>query len=309
MLFLLIKVSPLIFNIQDSKGKTMNRNKTILIALLVYFSVIKAASAEHHEMKVGDFTVIAIQDTTSEMNSGLIVNGNPDIIKKNMPEGKGLSSNNVFIIRTGKQTVLVDAGVSGKVLEKLKKAGVSPVDVDLILITHAHFDHVNGLINKDQAVFPKAKVLFSTEEKAAFEDTVLDKLTPELKAPLLKANQILKVYGKRAGAFKYGDAIVDGIIAVDISGHTPGHSGFMIESGGQKLLIAGDFLHIAAIQFAYPEYSLVYDKDPQKAATVRKSTLSKLAKENIPVAGIHIPFPGIGYVRTGENGFVFTAIE
>lgn len=67
----------------------MNRNKTILIALLVYFSVIKAASAEHHEMKVGDFTVIAIQDTTSEMNSGLIVNGNPDIIKKICLKGRG----------------------------------------------------------------------------------------------------------------------------------------------------------------------------------------------------------------------------
>ena len=125
----------------------------------------------------------------------------------------------------------------------------------------------------------------------------------------MPANQVFKVYGSRIETFPFGKVIAEGITSVDLSGHTAGQSGFLVESKGEKLLIAGDFLHIGALQFTHPEYSLVYDSDIEMAVKTRKQTLENASTEKILLAGAHIPFPGIGHVSIANPGYIFTPVK
>ncbi len=282
----------------------------VSVVLVMFLNTgVNAGSCETYEMKIGTIPVISIMDTFFEMNSSLIKNGNPDTLSKYMLNGKSLSSVNTFIVETKKHSVLIDAGMGAHLPGNLESIGKSPKNIDLVLLTHGHGDHVSGLIKDGKPVFPNAKVLFSEKEKPLYEDKAIES-TPDQYKPFIKAaNEVLKVYGKNVGVFSFGDTITDGIIAVDLSGHTAGHCGFLISSNGQKLLIAGDFLHIAPIQFPHPEYSLVYDADIDAAAAKRKAVLERCVKEKMPVAGMHIQFPGIGNVEAGTVGFVFKPIR
>lgn len=282
---------------------------TAVLCMMFIQSGAYAGSCETREIKIGNIPVISIMDTFFEMNSGLLVNGNPDTLSKYMPGGKSLSSVNAFVVETKKHSILIDAGMGAHLLGNLESIGKSPKNIDIVLLTHGHGDHVSGLIKDGKPVFPNAKVLFSEKEKPLYEDKAIAS-TPDQYKPFMKAaNEVLKVYGNKVGVFAFGDTITDGIIAVDLSGHTPGHTGFLISSNGQTLFIAGDFLHVAPVQFPHPEYSLVYDADPDMAAVKRKYVLDRCVKEKILVAGMHIQFPGVGAVETGTVGYVFKPIK
>jgi glyoxylase-like metal-dependent hydrolase (beta-lactamase superfamily II) len=279
----------------------------IVIPLFCFFlvSFLNATTNGTHEIKVGDFSVIAITDTSFDMPADLIKNGSPEEIKKYMPEGKALCSDNVFVIKSAKQTILVDAGNGGNLLTNLKSVGISPDSITMVLITHGHYDHVTGLIKEGKTVFSKAKICFSEKEKTLYEDNAIAKIPAEYKQYFLPANQVLKIYGNQIKTFAFGETISEGITSVDMSGHTAGHSGFMVESKGQKLLISGDFLHISQIQFPHPEYSLIFDLDMTLASKMRKQLLEKMVKEKLLICATHISFPGIGYVSAGTPGFTF----
>lgn len=292
---------------------------SILVCLFVFVSLLisctDAAKPSFYSVKIGKIEVIALQDAAVEMNSGLVKNGDPAVVKKIMPDGKLPASVNVFLVKTGSHKILVDAGIgngnagNGMLIESLKMCGLNPEDIDMILITHAHFDHVGGLVKDGKPVFTKAKLLFPKSEMASFSDESLKKLPADVKGFYEPANAAMKIYGKKGDTFKAGDTIAEGVKAVDLSGHTPGHAGFMIESEGKKCLLLGDLLHIMDLQFPYPDYSLVYDTDAAKAARTRNRILEMAAAEKIPVAGVHIKFPGIGSVVKSGNGYSFTAVK
>lgn len=265
-----------------------------------------AASNETHLVKVGNISVISVLDTVFSMESSLIKNGDQDTLQKYVPEGKTPVPVNVFIIKNAKQTIMVDAGIGNNLLPNLKKIGITPDKIDMILITHGHYDHIVGLIKDGKPVFPKAKILFSEKEKALYEDKAVELVPAEYKQFFMPANQVLKIYGNRVETFPFGKVLADGVTSVDLSGHTTGQSGFLVESKGQKLLIAADFLHIDVLQLVHPEYSLVYDSDLEIAAKVRKQVLENAVNEKILLAGSHISFPGIGTISTG---FVFTPVK
>jgi len=282
---------------------------TVLSLLVISFS--HSASNDTFEFKVGNVSVTAIADSTVEMQSELIKNANAEELKKYMPEGKKKAAVNVFLVKTGKQIILIDAGMGdgGKLISVMKKLGITPDMVNLILITHGHFDHVAGLIKNGKAVFPNAEVMISKEEKPVYEDSGLEKIPAEYKKYFIPANQMLKLYSAKIKTFSLGGKVADGITSVDMRGHTPGHSGFLLESNGEKLLFAGDFMHIQSVQLIHPEYSLVYDTDLDKAAKMRKKLLKKLANDKINVAAAHIDFPGVGSISKTSDGFSFTPLK
>ena len=282
---------------------------TVLSFLIISFS--HSASKDTFEFKVGSVSVTAIADSAVEMQSELIKNANADELKKYMPDGKKKADVNVFLLKTDKQIILIDTGMGdgGKLISKMKQSGITPDMVNLILITHGHFDHVAGLIKNGKAVFPNAEIMISEEEKPLYEDSGLEKIPAEYKKYFVPANQMLKLYSAKIKTFSLGDKVADGITSVDMKGHTPGHSGFLLESNGEKLLFAGDFMHIQSVQLIHPEYSLVYDTDLDKAAKMRKKLLKKLAKDKINVAAVHIDFPGVGSISKTTDGFDFTPLK
>lgn len=194
-----------------------------LVSAFVFFGNIEAK--EFKSVKIGDAEVIALLDLPIEMESSLIKNGNPDEIKKYMPDGKFGASINAYIVKTGTQTVLVDAGMGKNLVSVMKAAGTEPEQIDLVLITHGHFDHVGGMVKNGKAVFTKAKVLIADKEKPLYEDAGIEKIPAEYKKYFIPANEMLKVYGSRIETFTPGKKVAEGIVSVDLSGHTAGHAG------------------------------------------------------------------------------------
>ncbi len=121
---------------------------------------------------------------------------------------------------------------------------------------------------------------------------------------------MLAAYGDRLGTFEFGDEILPGFTAVEAVGHTPGHTAFSLKSGGQEILFVGDIVHAAALQFPEPDECAAYDRDKEQAVASRKRLLTLAAENNLPVAGAHIPFPGVGFVKTdGKRGFTFSPVS
>jgi glyoxylase-like metal-dependent hydrolase (beta-lactamase superfamily II) len=296
-------------------GTKLRLSAMMVFMLVICSQLVADTENTFFKTKVGNIEVIALFDASIEMNAGLIKNGDPEVLKKYMPGGTLVCSINAYVIKTGEHTILIDAGCGkntfrqGYMIENMRKAGIEPENIDAVLITHAHFDHVGGLVNEGKAVFRKAKLFYSKAEGATFDDKALAALPADIKGYYEPANRMMKAYKGRIESFDPGKTIFDGIKSVNISGHTPGHTGYLIESNGERLFIFGDLLHIAQVQFSYPDFSLVYDSDIVKSASIRKSILGWLSDEKIPAAGIHIQFPGIGYVEKKSEGFTFTPIN
>lgn len=302
----------------------MARSRARAVPLLAAAFVIAIASrgvfcadlpAKVYSMKLGNFDVTSVQEAQMDMTASLFVNADPQALKEHMPEGKLPVSINLFVVKTGKKTILVDAGSGsdgsdpGKTAKLLKSAGVKPKDIDIILMTHLHYDHVGGLVENGKKVFPKAKLIIAKDEMATVSDEAIAQLPEEYKKYFLPGNSAVKVYNRKVEGIVPGTVVAEGVTAVDLSGHSAGSMGYLFESEGRKLLMIGDTVIIAEMQFPHPESSLVYDSSSEKAALTRKTILSKAGAENIVVAAPHIPFPGIGTVQSEDPGFKFTPAQ
>ncbi|MDR0304059.1 MAG: MBL fold metallo-hydrolase [Chitinispirillales bacterium] len=211
-----------------------------------------------------------------------------------MPNGKAASSVNVFLVKTGNKTYLIDAGFGNAV--KNNKIDVSKIDA--IFLTHAHADHVSGLLKENGEANFSAPVFISKQENNYW----LDAKTPN--SDLQK--NVAKAYAGRYKTFSFGETLAPEIIAIEAAGHTPGHTAFLIGTGKTKLLIAGDFLHAAALQFSHPDECAIYDLDRKKSIETRKKLMQMAADNKWLIAGMHIPMPGMGRILdNGKGGFDF----
>lgn len=218
-----------------------------------------------------------------------------------------------YLVNTGNKLVLVDAGAAklfgptlGHVLENLKASGYNPADVDAVLLTHLHGDHVGGLLTPDgQMAFPKATV-YAAQADADFwlSAEAMAKAPEGAKGFFKMAQDSTAPYVKKGAwqTFSGSSEILPGIHPVQESGHTPGHTGYLFESKGQKLLIWGDVVHNAAVQFPQPKVTIEFDSDPAKALASRLKVFGWTAQEKLLVAGMHLPFPGLGHVRADGKG-------
>lgn len=275
----------------------------------------------YHRFMLGDVEVTALYDgyvdvrkdvftkhtklTESQINR-LLNDGFSTILR-----GGGISTPvNAYLLNTGKNVILIDAGAGsqfgnkvGFVEENLKKAGYSPEQVDVILPTHLHFDHFNGVTKNGKAVFPNATIYIANQEKRFWLDTPLNEFPEAIRKSAQLRKDTLAPYEK-AGKVKYYDAgreVIPNVLSIISFGHTPGHVGFELTSKGETLFLWGDILHHHAIQFTVPEVSVEFDSNPEEARASRLKLLADVAKRRIWVAGAHLPFPGIGHVRA-ESG-------
>ena len=286
----------------------------LMLSLLLPCLATAAEAPVPKKFQVGSITVTALQDRANEMDISLFSGpASPEDRQKLMPGGKAPASVNAFLIQAeGKKNILADTGFGSVLptasqLERcLSDLGLTPADIDIVLLTHMHADHVAGLLKDKQRAFPKAKIMVSKPE-LDYWTGLAAKDPANTNAALVKA--VAEVYGKDLlPPFALGEALLPGVSSVDASGHTPGHSAFLVESGGGSLLIIGDLLHAAALQFPLPDECARYDMDPPAAVKARKAILAMAAEKGIPVAGMHIPFSGMGRVRLEGKGFAFTPL-
>lgn len=264
--------------------------------------------------KVGDVSVWAIADSIVERDV-LAFSGNPvEIIAEYMPLGKVPSSIMVFVLQTDANIILVDAGLGGNAgyaLVGLEEAGFKPADIDVVLLTHFHGDHIGGLLNESgQKVFPNAKILSSRAEQSYWLDYDTMLANPEKLSGFEAARKLAEVYGEKFLAFDFNKNILPGIKALNASGYTPGHTAFLMESKGEKLLLWGDLVHAAALQFPHPEINSVYDMIPDKSRETRLSFMEMAATENMLIGGSHLPFPGLGKIaKIGDRSYKYITVK
>lgn len=215
---------------------------------------------------------------------------------------------NCFLLQGPEGTILIDTGAGtlwgpdyGKARTALKAAGVDPHDVDKILITHVHGDHVAGLFEAGAAYFPNAQIYVPDTDLTYFSDKAILATTPEQRrGAFAMADLLTAQYQSRLHRFQQ-DTLFDEISAVRLPGHTPGHVGFVIGSSGDQVLILADALHLATLQPEDPRICLVYDQTPDQAIASRKLALAKAVDEGLLVAGSHIE--GFNRVRRVGEGF------
>ena len=281
-------------------------------ALMLFLNpAAKALAAEDGlpAYKVGRAIVYPINDMDIAMPLKLFSGGNSKELATKLSTDSMPAGMRAFLVKTEGKTILIDAGIgqAGKsqLMENLKKIGITPEQIDSILLTHMHFDHVGGLIWNDQPAFPKAEILVSAQEKDFWFSDEAMKSNPEKKDNFELARKAINLYGDNARIFVYGDEVAPGLTAMDASGHTPGHTAFMLDSAGSSMLFWGDTMHGAALQFADPRICPDFDMDKEKAVQNRLNMLHLATEKNIPVAGHHLPDPGIVLIKPGQDGDAF----
>ncbi len=281
----------------------------VLGILGIFICASQAAAEAPRAYRVGEVRVDPLLDVDRGMPVSIFSGASPEVTAALAPSGEAPSGIYAFVVRRGDRVILIDTGF-GKadnpqslLGRSLGQAGLRPEDVTHVLLTHLHGDHVGGLAKDGKAAFPNALVFVSEPEKNFwFDDAALAEQPDKLPGAGL-ARRNLGLYGDRVRTFRFGQEVVPGITAADAVGHTPGHTAFLLESRGEKMLFWGDTVHAAALQFPHPEICASFDMDKEQATTSRRRLMRMAAEENIPVAGAHFPAPAVGRVERAGDTF------
>ncbi|UYY58101.1 MBL fold metallo-hydrolase [Sphingomonas sp. S2-65] len=234
----------------------------------------------------------------------------------NGPETLRLEING-FLVTTRSRTILIDTGCGSllgptvnNLVDQLAIAGKSPSDIDAVLCTHIHPDHTNGLIDASGAAqFAHAQV-FAPRNDLDFwlSDEEMARAPEALRIQFQWAQQAFAPYAGRITPFDGGE-IIDGIEALPLFGHTPGHSGFHLDGGGNsQLIIWGDAVHDIAVQTRDPDVTVVADLDPDQARLMRHQIFDRVAADDALFAGMHVGFPGFGRLARSAGGFDYELV-
>jgi len=285
---------------------------------------VKTQAPGYYRVMLGDFEVTALSDGTVALPVDKLLTNttaakSTKALARSFLKAPVDTSVNGYLINTGTRLVLIDSGAAGlfgptlgNLAANLKAAGYQPEQVDEIYITHMHADHVGGLMNGDKLAFPNATVR-ADQRDADFwlSQANLDKAPADAKGFFQGAMASLNPY-VAAGKFKAFDGdteLVPGIKAVAARGHTPGHSIYKVESQGQTLVLWGDLMHVAAVQFGDPSVTIQFDTDSKNAAIQRKRAYAEAAKQGYLVGSAHLSFPGLGHLRAEGKGYAWMPVN
>jgi glyoxylase-like metal-dependent hydrolase (beta-lactamase superfamily II) len=292
---------------------------------------VKAASAalgawqpKFYRFKLGEFEITTISDSEVFIDGPYPIigaNAQESDVRKLMhdnllPEQKYQPGFSPTVVNTGKELILIDAGNGsngfvprpngGWLAAQLQPAGFRPEDIDIVLLSHGHPDHIGGIIEDGKPLFPNARYVIAQREHDFWmtEGNLSDAL--EKFAKVYRTNA--KPVESKFSFIKPGDDVVSGIRALGTPGHTPGHLSFMIESKGKSLLWWGDCAHHQVASLARPDWECVFDADKPLGAQTRRRFFDMAATDRLAVIGYHMPFPSIGFVeRAGPESYRWLA--
>ena len=267
-------------------------------------------TAAFYRFRVGSLEAIAVEDgDISVPNDGKTVGiGEPKDAVAALLVDTGCSPDSIdfsiqpLVVRDGARVLLFDAGAAdasfargGRLPDSLRAASIAPAEVTDVFISHGHPDHVGGLVTRERTLaFPNARIYIAAPE---WESMRAD---AELAA-------LVSVIAPNVDAFVPGATLLPSVTAVEIRGHTVGHSAFRITSGAEHLLVIGDAAHHSVVSVQRPEWTILFDLggDPSVASASRRALLEQASRENLRIFAGHFPFPGLGHIRVRGDSFVW----
>ena len=243
--------------------------------------------------------------------------GVPDEEVKKMLSDNFLSPDNVVleqnspIVNMGDKLVLFDTGMgtskafgptTGRQQKSMAEAGIKPGDIDAVVLSHAHIDHIGGIVGEDgKSLFPNAQFYIAQSDFDFWTDE--GKLGGPLKDFVIHARKNLLPIKDRLVFFKDGQEFLPGVQAISAPGHTVGHTIFMVTSNGKSFCFLGDLTHHPILLLEKPRMQFSYDTDPKQAAETRVKLLDMIATNKIPVMSYHFAWPGFGHIAKTAEGF------
>jgi glyoxylase-like metal-dependent hydrolase (beta-lactamase superfamily II) len=310
-------------------GRQLLTGVFIAIFALTFITTRAVAQQNDHQpgyyqIMVGNVEVTSLSDgTVFRSAQKLLTHTSPAEIKTALTAAylKDLVelSVNAYLIKLDNKLILIDTGsgdLFGKgtshLTESLSAAGYRMAQIDAVLITHAHIDHIGGLITNDQLTFPNAVIYINRQELDYWLNTANMNKAPAdkkgfYKAAMSRLNPYLQA--GRIKTFQKDTSLFAGLTAVNAAGHTPGHTIYELENKGSKLVFCGDLVHFGALQFQRPSVAILYDEDQQKAILTRGHLFEDAALHNYLIAGDHISFPGIGHIQKAKKGYLWVPVN
>lgn len=269
-----------------------------------------------HHLRVGDCVVTTLQDAYLQGSCELIKGIDESEVRRlhaasHRPTPPRITLN-AYVLNTGDRCILVDTGLGAlagdegaRLDTSLAGAGLERADIDAIVITHCHPDHIGGLITaEDDPAFPGRDVLIPGTELDFWDREPRANAGDALHRQFASARRVFGGCHEQIRRLD-GTDVMDGITRVPLPGHTPGHSGYRIESRGESLLLAADIVHLPQIQFPRPDAAVSFDVDPVRMAGTRADLFAQVAASGEMIAGHHIDFPGLGHVAADGEGYRF----
>jgi glyoxylase-like metal-dependent hydrolase (beta-lactamase superfamily II) len=277
--------------------------------------------------KIGDLQATVISDGYGQIPVGPILAMNASeaelapVLKANFMQPVIQATNNMLVVDTGRERILVDTGFGEKLgpsfgsfpgLEaNLRRAGITPESIDLVVISHGHLDHIGGLVTKTGALaFPKAQFVFVDTEwnywtGSRYESEVDSSPMPDpfKKATIGAARENLPPVADRSRFVKQGGEITSGVHYVAAAGHSPSHATILFNSGKEQFMHMGDIAHNPVTSLQRPDWTPVFDYEPAQAIKSRKAILDRVATDGVMVMGYHFPFPAIGHVVRYDTAY------
>jgi glyoxylase-like metal-dependent hydrolase (beta-lactamase superfamily II) len=269
---------------------------------------------------IGDIVVTAISDGYLDGTVEVLQNIDHDEARQMLAAAfrpGRRTSVNTFAIHSAGRLALVDTGcgnyllpTAGQLQRNLAAAGIDPADIELVLLTHMHPDHSAGLTDQTtgQRLFPNAEVAVHENDPRHWDDdaAMARGTDREQKLFFQAAREQIAPYRDRLRPFNAEREVFPGVTAIPLNGHTPGHSGYMISSSGQSLLIWGDIIHAPEIQVPRPEVTIEFDTDPAMAAATRRRVFDMVATDRLLIAGMHVHYPGFAHVVKQGGGYALS---
>ena len=231
-----------------------------------------------------------------------------------LPPGKLENGYTQTLLNTGRELVLFDTGNgagrrpdAGQMRQRLADAGIPPESIDVVVITHFHPDHIGGLMEEGAPAFPNARYVMGQAEYDFWSPPEMAEAEKTARVGKLVQSNVVPL-AEKTTFIKPGDAVVPGVTAIASHGHTPGHLSYMIESGGQQLLVLGDVSNHYVLSVQRPEWHVSFDMDKEAAVATRKEVLGMLASDRIPFVGYHMPYPSTGFIEATGDGFRFVPV-
>ncbi|GMH36753.1 hypothetical protein BSKO_04626 [Bryopsis sp. KO-2023] len=281
-----------------------------------------AANCTFYKFRIGDFNATILSDGSTAWDSSTLFPGTPfqaveEAFRANfLPTDAIQFYYNVLHVDTGDKQILFDCGsgvnfgdATGKLLESMQAAGLDPNDVDDIILSHGHVDHLGGIVKPDGSfTFANAKYHISRQEQEYWRDVTLDdfppEFTPDLTEVLLRVGKdTLESVAEGLVLFDLGDEVLPGVQSRGATGHTPGHSAFIIKSGDDSLMFVGDVLVFDLFSIERPEWRMLFDNNRDAAVGSRFSLLNELADSRMQFLSYHSDFPGLGHISRNRHGY------